>query len=87
MAQALRQLVMPAVFFAWLGVGLILLPLISGVILLLLPATSIEVWKAVITDPQIPKAFAITLFSALGSTLIALLIASWTMMRLYPSKH
>ena len=78
---------MPAVFFAWLGVGIILLPLISGVILLLLPATSIEVWKEVIADPQISKAFAITLFSAVGSTMIAFLIAGWTMMRFYPGKH
>jgi len=77
----------PLRFFAWIGVGLILLPLIPGVILLLLPATSVEVWQAVATDPQIPKAFVTTLVSSIGSTLLALLISSWAMMRFYPSKH
>lgn len=78
---------MQAALLAWLGVGFVLLPLLWGVIFLLLPATSIEVWKAVIEDPQIPKAFALTLFSALGSTLIALFIASWAMIRFYPSQR
>lgn len=73
--------------WAWIGVSLILFPLIPGVILLLLPATSIDVWQEVFADPQIPKAFAVTVFSTLGSSLLALLIASWTMMRFYPSKR
>lgn len=62
------------------------LPVLWGLVEVLQPALDATVWQALVQEPQFFQALQYTLVSALGSTLLALLIACSTVMVLYPSR-
>ncbi len=79
MVEALRQLIpifpfgsgpaarvaLPPIhaLLAWIGVSLILLPLLPGLVQTLLPALSLDVWSSLLSNNLFPAALAVTLFS------------------------
>ena len=91
MVAALRQLsITPgsslAKLAAWLGVGLVLLPIVPGLMKVLAPALHLAHWQALLADNQFPLALQATLLSAFGSTLLALVLALLLAATTYPDK-
>lgn len=70
---------------AWAGVAAVLWPLAPGLLAVLRPALDVGVWQALFSDVQFPAALGATVFSALGSTVLALLLAALCTTVLYPS--
>lgn len=71
---------------ALLGFSLIFLPVLGALGAVLEPAVSLTVWQSLLQEPQFPVALRHTLISALGSTVLALVIALSTVIALYPSR-
>ena len=66
-------------------VGLVFVPLLPGLYWALGPSFKLDVWQALLVDPQWPQAVSATLMSALLGTLLAGLITAGLASRLYPS--
>ncbi len=71
-------------WMARLGVALVLLPLVPGLLWILWPALSPGVWRQLLGEGQLPAALQVSIFSAVGSTLLALLLAWALAVVLYP---
>ncbi len=57
------------------GLLLFALPIAAALPLALAPALDVAAWMSLWADPQLPRAIGASLFSALGSTLVALVLA------------
>ncbi|MCB1638067.1 MAG: ABC transporter permease subunit [Thiothrix sp.] len=100
MAAALRQLIHTLqtrsaaapgllqfpVLLAWGGMLLVLLPLLPGLWRVLAPGLTLAAWQALLQHSQFPAALAATLFSATASTLLALGLACWLLLQVYPGR-
>lgn len=82
MAQTLRQLTLAAA-----GVGLVLLPLLPGLVPVFAPALVAGHWQTLFADPQVGAALGTTVLTAVGSSLLALLLACGLALALHPGKH
>ncbi|PID46548.1 MAG: ABC transporter permease [Proteobacteria bacterium] len=68
------------------GVCLILLPIVPGLLQVLWPAFSMDVWQALISDNQFFGALTSTLMTAVGSTLLSLSTTCAIAIWLYPNR-
>ncbi len=71
---------------AWVGVSLVLLPLLPGLLQVFYPTVAWEPWQDLWADSQFPAALQATVVSALGSSVLALLLACWLAMLFYPGR-
>ena len=74
----------PTVLLALVGIGLILAPLVPGLVWVLSPALESATWIALLQDSQFASALLSTLISAVGSTLLALIATCYVTICLYP---
>lgn len=72
MAAPLRRVSGPRWFGVALGAGLFALPLVAGVAWALAEAADLQAWRALADDPAWPAALALSVGSAVVSTLLAL---------------
>ncbi|MDY0920520.1 thiamine ABC transporter permease [Leclercia sp. CFBP8987] len=84
MAASLRH---PLSCLAWLLMAVVYLPLLPAVVLLLPPVFSLENWRALAADPQIPQALIATLVSTLIAAAGALLLALAVVAALWPGSR
>lgn len=89
MARDGRQTGSPRQSMVWritglAGVACVILPILAGLSWFLAPAGHSKAWLDAIADPRLPGALAITLFTALSSTTLALAFAVLTTMLAYP---
>lgn len=84
MAASLRH---PLSGLAWLLMAVVYLPLLPAAVLLLPPLFSLENWRALATDPQIPQALIATLVSTLIAAAGALLLALAVVAALWPGSR
>ena len=84
MASPLRN---PLSGLAWLAVAVIYIPLLPAGVTILAPAFSAENWRSLLSDPQLPQAFAATLSSTLIATLGSLVIALCLVAALWPGER
>lgn len=84
MASPLRN---PLSGLAWLAVAVIYIPLLPAGVTILAPAFSAENWRSLLSDPQLPQAFAATLSSTLIATLGSLVIALFLVAALWPGER
>ncbi|WP_313824801.1 ABC transporter permease subunit [Leclercia sp.] len=84
MAASLRH---PLSGLAWLLMVMVYLPLLPAVVLLLPPVFSLENWRALAADPQIPQALIATLVSTLIAAAGALLLALAVVAALWPGSR
>ena len=84
MAASLRH---PLSVLAWLLMAAVYLPLLPAVVLLLPPLFSLENWRALAADPQLPQALIATLVSTLIAAAGALLLALAVVAALWPGSH
>lgn len=84
MAASLRH---PLSTLAWLLMAVVYLPLLPAVVLLLPPVFSVENWRALAADPQIPQALIATLVSTLIAAAGALLLALAVVAALWPGSR
>ena len=73
-------------FLAVMGICLTLVPIIPGLVWVLSPAINLEIWQALVCDNQFNNALISTLSSAIGSTLLALMLTCMITMYLYPGR-
>ncbi|MEO6958402.1 MAG: ABC transporter permease [Burkholderiaceae bacterium] len=67
------------------GVCCVVLPMLAGLSWFLSPAMRASAWRGALGDPQLMAALKVTLMSALGSTVLALALATAAIMLVYPS--
>lgn len=84
MAASLRH---PLSGLAWLLMAAVYLPLLPAVALLLPPIFSLENWRALAADPQLPQALIATLVSTLIAAVGALLLALAVVAALWPGSR
>ncbi|UYM56283.1 thiamine ABC transporter permease [Leclercia adecarboxylata] len=84
MAASLRH---PLSGLAWLLMAAVYLPLLPAFGLLLPPIFSLENWRALAADPQIPQALAATLVSTLIAAAGALMLALAVVAALWPGSR
>ncbi|MDU4841605.1 MAG: ABC transporter permease subunit [Leclercia adecarboxylata] len=84
MAASLRH---PLSGLAWLLMAAVYLPLLPAVALLLPPIFSLENWRALAADPQLPQALIATLVSTLTAAAGALLLALTVVAALWPGSR
>lgn len=84
MAASLRH---PLSGLAWLLMAAVYLPLLPAFGLLLPPIISLENWRALAADPQIPQALAATLVSTLIAAAGALMLALAVVAALWPGSR
>jgi putative thiamine transport system permease protein len=83
MAAALRRLSAGTLAARGAGVLLFALPLAAAVPLALAEAADLAAWRALWADPQLPRAWALAVVSAVASTVLALVLALWLVGRLH----
>lgn len=67
------------------GMSLVFIPLIPSLAWFFAPVFDSQAWYNLFQDPQLPKAFALTLSSSIGSTLLALILSLAIAIQLYLS--
>ncbi|MEN9434393.1 MAG: hypothetical protein RLZZ422_1982 [Pseudomonadota bacterium] len=65
--------------------SIVFLPVLIAGVGVLQPAFDLATWQALLVEPQLPLALRHTFFSAIGSTLLAVVLALSTVILLYPS--
>lgn len=83
MAAALRRLSGPALAARAAGGLLFAVPLVAGVVLALREAADPAAWRALVDDPQWPRALALGWGSALASTVLSLMATMALVARLH----
>ncbi len=84
MAASLRH---PLSWLAWALMAAVYLPLLPAFALLLPPVFSLDNWRALATDPQLPQALIATLVSTLIAAAGALLLALALVAALWPGSR
>ncbi|PHH03838.1 ABC transporter permease subunit [Leclercia adecarboxylata] len=84
MAASLRH---PLSWLAWALMAAVYLPLLPAFALLLPPVFSLDNWRALATDPQLPQALIATLVSTLIAAAGALLLALAVVAALWPGSR
>ena len=84
MAASLRH---PLSWLAWALMAAVYLPLLPAFALLLPPVFSLDNWRALVTDPQLPQALIATLVSTLIAAAGALLLALAVVAALWPGSR
>ncbi len=84
MAASLRH---PLSWLAWALMAAVYLPLLPAFALLLPPVFSLENWRALAADPQLPQALIATLVSTLIAAVGALLLALAVVAALWPGSR
>lgn len=66
------------------GMACVILPVLAGLSWFLAPATHSQAWLDALGDPRLPEALRITVFTAVSSTILALVFAVLATMLSYP---
>ena len=89
MAEALRPVSAsprrtPATWLALLMAAAITVPLLWAVSSAVGAAWDAQAWQALMADPQLPRALAMTLWTGLAATALSVALAAWLLSRSFP---